>query len=107
MSAAAGAFLWCPFADEQSAAAAARCLLEEGLISCANLVPGMRSLFIWRGEIDEQQECGALLKLDATLMEQAMARLQEIHPYETPAILGWRCDAGTPSTLAWLGQSSG
>ena len=48
-------------------------------------------------------ECGALFKTDAALLDAAIARLAEIHPYEVPAITGWRCDAAAPATAAWLG----
>ena len=36
------------------------------------------------------------------LLDQATARLAEIHPYETPAVLGWRTDTAAPATRAWL-----
>ncbi|WP_126173281.1 divalent-cation tolerance protein CutA [Altericroceibacterium xinjiangense] len=97
------ALVWCPFADEDSAAAAASTLLDEGLIACANILPPMRSLYCWQGERGESRECGALLKTDAALLERACARLAEIHPYQDPAILGWRCAESTPATALWLG----
>lgn len=98
------ALIWCPFASEDAAAEAAGQLLDEGLIACANLVPGMRSLYTWNGERGEARECGALFKTEAGLLDRAVARLAAIHPYETPAIAGWRADAIPPPTAAWLGQ---
>ena len=98
------ALIWSPFESEEAAAKAASQLLDEGLIACANLVPGMRSLYIWQGERGEARECGALLKTDASLLDKAVARLAAIHPYETPAVAGWRADAVPPSTAAWLGE---
>lgn len=98
------ALIWCPFASEEAAAQAASRLLDEGLIACANIVPGMRSLYVWRGERGEACECGALLKTEASLLDKAVARLAAIHPYDTPAIVGWRADAAAPSTGAWLGE---
>ena len=38
------AVIWTTFADEDSALEAASTLLDEKLIACANLVPGLRSL---------------------------------------------------------------
>lgn len=95
------ALIWCPFPDEAAAGAAVAALLDARLIACANLLPGMRSLFAWRGDREEAAECGALLKTTAALLDEAMRRLAELHPYDTPAITGWtaRADAGT---LAWL-----
>ena len=96
------ALIWCPFPDEESAAAAASALLDEGLIACANLLPAMRSLYVWKGERGDAREVGALLKTRADRVEAALARLVELHPYETPAAVAWRCDAAAPATLEWL-----
>ncbi len=96
------ALIWCPFADEASAAAAAARLLDEGLVACANILPPMRSLYVWRGERGEAREVGVLFKTDAALLERATARLAEIHPYDTPAVLGWRADTAAPATRDWL-----
>ena len=98
------ALIWSPFADQASAEAAASCLLDEGLIACANILPGIRSLYVWQGERGEGSECAALFKTNAMLLDAAMARLSQIHPYDTPAITGWRCEAAAPATLAWLGS---
>jgi len=94
--------MWCPFADEASAAAVASQLLDEGLVACANILAPMRSLYVWQGERGEAREVGVLFKTDAALLERATARLAEIHPYEAPAVLGWDVDAAAPTTHAWL-----
>lgn len=96
------ALIWSPFESEEAAAKAASQLLDERLIACANLLPGMRSLYVWRGERGEARECGALFKTSEALLGQAVARLAEIHPYEAPAITGWRTDAAAPATVRWL-----
>ncbi|HTK73482.1 MAG TPA: divalent cation tolerance protein CutA [Croceibacterium sp.] len=95
------ALIWSPFASEDDAAKAAAALLDEGLIACANLVP-VRSFYVWQGERGEARECGALFKTSEGLLDKAVARLAEIHPYETPAITGWRADAAAAATAAWL-----
>ena len=95
------ALIWSPFASEEAAAAAASQLLDERLIACANLLPGVRSLYVWQGERGEARECAALFKTTAALLDKAIARLAEIHPYETPAITGWNA-AAAPATAAWL-----
>lgn len=99
------AVIWCPFPDIASARAAAETLLDEGLIACANMIDGMVSLFAWQGNRDEARETGLLLKTNKALLDRAIARLGALHPYEEPAILGWRADAWTPGTRAWLGAA--
>ena len=101
------ALIWCPFPDEASAAAAARQLLDERLVACANILPLMRSLYIWQGERGEAAEVGVLFKTDAAALERATARLAEIHPYATPAVLGWRTDTAAKPTAEWLWASVG
>ena len=63
----------------------------------------MQSLYEWNGERGEATEAGMLLKTDAALLDRMMARLAALHPYDTPAVLAWRCDGATPATAAWLG----
>lgn len=101
------ALIWCPFADEESAARIARQVLEEGLIACANLMAPHRSIYRWQGETAEGSEVGVLFKTDAALLDAAVARLAELHPYDTPAILGWRAEAAAPATARWLGGLCG
>ncbi len=99
------ALIWCPFADEASAAAAARQLLDERLIACANILGPMRSLYTWQGERGEAAEVGVLFKTDASALDRATARLAEIHPYDTPAVLGWRTDPAARPTAEGLWAS--
>ena len=91
----APALVWCPFPDSDQ-------LLDEGLIACGNILPGMHSRFVWQGQRGEDTEVGALLKTNAALLEAVIARLAALHTYAQPAIVGWVCDATTPETGAWL-----
>ena len=101
------ALVWCPFPDETSAEAAAGMLLDEGLIACANIVPGIRSRYVWQGERHSGDEVGVLFKTTADRLDRTVARLGELHPYDAPAIVGWRCDVASPGTLAWLAGLAG
>lgn len=95
--------IWCPFATEQDAADAARALLDESLIACANILAPMRSLYRWDGDLDEGVETGAIFKTNSDRQAAAIARLVDLHPYDEPAVLAWACDAA-PGTSAWLAK---
>ena len=99
------ALIWCPFPDEASARVAVAALLDERLIACGNCLPGVRSLFTWQGARDESTECGALLKTTAAKLDEAMERLAALHPYDTPATMGWTVRT-TPAALSWLEQGT-
>lgn len=96
------ALAWCPFPDRPSAQAAAELLLSERLIACANILPGVTSVYEWEGEVSTGEEVGVLFKTTPACLEALVARLGECHPYDTPAIIGWQSDAAHPQTLQWL-----
>ena len=102
MSNAGAALIWCPFADEASAKDVARMLLEAGLIACANILPGVTSVYRWQDKIEEGSEVGVLFKTTQAALKNAVARLEELHPYDTPAIMGWHVGHAPAATLAWL-----
>lgn len=99
-----GFLVWCPFPNEDEARRAAGTLLDEGLIACANLIPGLISLYVWQGERGEAREVGLLAKTHPSLGEAVMARLEQLHSYTTPAIIGWNSDGVASATGVWLTQ---
>ena len=99
------ALIWCPFPDEASAASAATQLLDERLIACANILGPVRALYEWNGERGDAREVGVLFKTDASLLDAAVTRVAELHPYDTPAVLGWRVDTAAKPTAEWLWES--
>ncbi|MBD2843174.1 divalent-cation tolerance protein CutA [Erythrobacter rubeus] len=96
------ALVWCPFPDRETARATAARLLDESLIACANIVGEIESIFEWEGERSSGTEIAVLLKTTSERLEEVVSRLGELHPYDTPAIVGWCCDQAYPATLDWL-----
>lgn len=97
------ALIWCPFPDRETAISASDALLADGLIVCANILGSMHSRFVWNGKADTCDEVGVLFKTHTECLERAVERIESLHPYETPAILGWQCDAAGAATQEWLG----
>jgi len=96
------ALIWCPFPDADSARAAADALLDDALIACANIMGAIESRFVWDGARATGSEVGVLFKTTAARLEDVIERLGELHPYDTPAILGWQVDETHPATFGWL-----
>ena len=99
------ALVWCPFPDTESARATAGTLLQEKLIACANILPAIESVFEWKGEVSSETESTVLFKTNAKHLHELTERLAELHPYETPAVLGWLVDKTPPQTLQWLNET--
>ena len=99
------ALVWCPFPDTETARTIAGTLLEEKLIACANILPAIESVFEWQGEVTSGTESGVIFKTTATQLDALTKRLEELHPYETPAIMGWLVDKTPPCTMEWLNET--
>jgi periplasmic divalent cation tolerance protein len=88
------------------AAALARALIDAQLAACVNILPSMRSVYRWKGNIEEEREQQLLIKTSPARVEALRARLLALHPYETPEWLV--LDAiGSEAYLAWLRESVG
>lgn len=81
-------------------------LVEERLAACANLVPGLTSIYMWQGVLKREPECLMLIKTSADRFEALRKRLRELHPYELPEILALAVHAGDPDYLAWLTENT-
>jgi periplasmic divalent cation tolerance protein len=90
------------FASEEDAARVTRVLVEERLIGCANLVPGVRSIYRWQGSVADEREVLAIMKTRKQDWSALLSRLHELHPYDTPECVAVRMAAGAPKYLEWL-----
>lgn len=85
-----------------SAEIIARTLVEERLAACVNVLPPMRSLYRWRGQVETAAEQLLLVKIRAADYPAVQRRLTELHTYEVPEIIAIPIHDGLPAYLAWL-----
>jgi periplasmic divalent cation tolerance protein len=89
----------------ESAAEMARALVEEGLAACGNVVPGVRSIYRWAGEIHDDPEAILILKTERRLVPALKERLPALHPYQVPELLALPAEEGLAPYLAWIAAS--
>lgn len=102
---ASAALVWCPFPDATSARTAIGILLDEELIACANILGEIESHFVCEGARATSTEVAVLCKTVEACLPLVIKRLGALHPYDTPAIMGWLCDAAHPASITWLEDS--
>jgi len=96
------------FPDVDTALATGEALVRDRLIACINVLPGMQSVYAWKGAIERSQEAVAVLKTVKSLQDQVHRALKERHLYETPVILFIEPTGADAATLEWLiGETTG
>ena len=90
------------FPDAETARTAVRALVEERMIACGNLIPGVESIYEWKGAMETSAEVMVVCKTTASRADAAQARLRALHPYAVPEILRMPVSGGWPEYLAWV-----
>jgi periplasmic divalent cation tolerance protein len=89
----------------EAAEALVRALIEERLVACGNIVPGLTSIYRWRGAVECEAEVLVLLKTTAAALPRLLERAPALHPYEVPELLILPVETGHPPYLKWVAES--
>ena len=89
-------------ASDQEAGLIGRTLVEEGLAACANIIPQIRSIYRWKGEIWDERETLIIVKSREDLFEKIRSRVRELHSYEVPEITAIKLERGDAAYLQWI-----
>ncbi|HWR72380.1 MAG TPA: divalent-cation tolerance protein CutA [Nitrospirota bacterium] len=84
-----------------------RTLVEDRLAACANVVPGLTSIYRWQGKLCRDREVLVLLKTRRPRFAALARRVRELHPYSVPEVIALSVAAGSPAYLAWVAESTG
>ncbi len=84
----------------------ATALLEERLAACVNLVPGIKSLYRWKGRVEDDDEVLLLIKATNAKFKRLEATIQALHPYELPEIIGVPLTVGSEAYFDWIRNST-
>ena len=82
-------------------------IIEVGLAACVNILPGMRSIYRWKGAVERDDELLCICKTTRDGFEKLRARVVELHPYEVPEVVALPIELGHTPYLAWLTASVG
>lgn len=84
----------------------ARLLVEERLAACVAQMPGVRSIYRWKGAIEESEEVQLVAKSSDDAAHRAVARIAELHPYDVPEILVLEPTSAHAAYAAWVDAES-
>ena len=80
----------------------AKALLSQRKAACVNIVSGISSLFWWQDKLDSAQESLLIVKTKASLLNQIVTLVREIHSYEVPEIVALPIIGGNQDYLEWI-----
>lgn len=92
----------CTFPDFEKARQIGAVLIERQVAACINIMPGVTSIYRWKGEIEEESEVLGVIKTTAEAYPALEAAILELHPYDTPEVLALPVGQGAGKYLEWV-----
>jgi periplasmic divalent cation tolerance protein len=92
--------------DVDVAGRIASILVDESLVACVNILPGLRSIYRWQGKLCDEPEVLCLMKTRLDLFPALRDRIAALHPYQVPEIIALPLTAGSAPYLEWVRQST-
>jgi periplasmic divalent cation tolerance protein len=80
----------------------ARSLVDEYLAACVSIVPGLTSIYRWKGDLETASEFLVLIKATAANLDRLESALCRLHSYETPEFLVFTPESAAQPYLEWL-----
>lgn len=87
---------------EEEAARIAETLVGSRLAACVNVLPGMKSVYRWKGAVESARELLLLIKTSRELLSEVQAAIEKIHSYEVPECIALPVVDGSATYLEWL-----
>jgi len=91
----------CPPEEAESLA---RRVIDAGLAACVNWIPAVRSMYMWEGERQLDEESTLICKVSEEHAPALVKALQSWHSYDVPEVLALPVDTETSSDayVAWV-----
>lgn len=95
-------FVYITAKDMEEARKIGKMLVQEHLVACVNIFENMRSIYRWKGKVEEGSEAILIAKTQASLVPKIIERVKSLHSYECPCIVTFPILEGNPEYLAWV-----
>lgn len=94
----------CTCPDHSVAKRIAEVLVSRHLAACVNIIPGITSVYFWKGKMENEQEQLMLIKTASSHYTEVERCIVEQHPYELPEVIAVPLRQGSEQYLAWIRQ---
>lgn len=83
-----------------------KALVSERLVACVNILPGLRSVYQWKGKVMDEGEQLLIMKTRGENFEPLKNRVLELHPYDCPEIVAFPIVLGHAPYLNWIEEET-
>jgi periplasmic divalent cation tolerance protein len=95
------------FPDTEIARRISNQLVSESFAACANILPGIESVYRWKEKIESGNETLVLFKLSEDRQSAFQDKLRSLHPYDVPEVIFIPVANGLPEYLQWVVRNCG
>ena len=81
-------------------------LVNEHLVACVQVLPGIKSYYRWAGKVHADGEILLLIKTRAEIFPVVEERIVELHPYDVPQIVAAPLTKVHEPYLSWLVENT-
>lgn len=92
--------------DRPAAEKLAEVLVSQGLAACVNVLAPCRSVYRWKGTLQNDEEVPVLAKTTVARYPALEAAIRANHPYELPEIVALPVERGLPAYLDWVAEET-
>jgi len=93
--------------DEDAAGSLAKTLVEERLVACAQVLPGLTSHYSWEGQLERSEEVLIILKTLQVRLAELETRVRQLHPYDVPQFVALSASHVEENYARWVGSATG
>jgi periplasmic divalent cation tolerance protein len=84
----------------------ARTVVDGGLAACANILPAVKSIYIWEEKLTEDTETLMIFKTKSHLFRMLEQAVKRLHSYKVPEIIGLPLLMGSEDYLKWITENT-
>lgn len=88
--------------DEKEATEIANKLVEEKLVACGNIIPEIKSVYWWKGKVEQENEALLLCKTTPSKIGAVIERVKELHSYDVPCVVSYGSSDVSESYRDWV-----
>ena len=96
----------CTAKDKEEALKISRILVQKKLIACSNIIPSLTSVYIWNGQVNEENEVLMIMKTKTELFDKVKEEILKLHSYDVPEIIAVPIIKGSEEYLGWINENT-